>query len=596
MKKHNLVPLLIFLVVSLVYSFPILKNISWLGQMDWDQFTFWNAVPRDTILRYGQFPLWNPYVNGGNVLLAHTHSLFLSPSYILVLFFGPVVGVKLKICLYLVFGMFGMYVYSKQLGLTKISSYLSSFVYMFSSSLALHLVAGHGEYIYTAFLPWIFLTYQKSLKDAKYIIGCICLFALMILGGSVDVLFITILLIIFFSFFMMMQMRKVFPLKILGIIFVGALLLSSIKLVPVLEFLEKNPRAIESSEASDISLLSASLLSKEQLIYYENTKWTNSPLIHIPVQKIKFRGIEFEHGFHEYGAYIGWIPLILAGIGCFFLRQYWPLLVMCILSLWISLGGGAFFNLWDLIHKLPLYNSLRVPSRFIIGFIFFVALISGFGFSKIENSFKNKYYRILIGFIVVFVALDLLLVNYSLLKSIFVLKPSEITRNSEFKQRYKSLNIPSDMSGSSMYPVFLSNSRLLSGYEVLAVRQEGVLTISDFNYRGEAYLKDGKGDVQISYFSPNKIIVKVNSLGDAALVLNQNYYSGWKVKRRGETISALSLDGLIATNVTPDIDEVTFYYLPNSFIIGSGLTAVTIIFLLGGFIVLTKKRKYKTKH
>lgn len=63
-------PIVIFAAISIFYAIPLFENIENYGGMDWDQFVFWNAVPRLTMLKYHQFPLWNPYSNGGNVMLA----------------------------------------------------------------------------------------------------------------------------------------------------------------------------------------------------------------------------------------------------------------------------------------------------------------------------------------------------------------------------------------------------------------------------------------------------------------------------------------------------------------------------------------------
>ena len=151
----------ILTVVAIIFSVPLFRNFSYWGTMDWDQYTFWHAVPREIILKYHQFPLWNPYSNGGNVLLAHTHSPFLSPFYIFVLIFGPIAGLKVEIIIHLFIGMFGMFLLSQKLNLAKYSVYLPPFVFMLSSIYALHLAEGHVEWLTMAFTPWLFLCFLK---------------------------------------------------------------------------------------------------------------------------------------------------------------------------------------------------------------------------------------------------------------------------------------------------------------------------------------------------------------------------------------------------------------------------------------------------
>ena len=60
-------------------------------------------------LEFKQFPLWNPYYCGGNAMLANPQSSFLNPLFIFVLTFGEIIGLKLLIFIYLIIGLFGMF-------------------------------------------------------------------------------------------------------------------------------------------------------------------------------------------------------------------------------------------------------------------------------------------------------------------------------------------------------------------------------------------------------------------------------------------------------------------------------------------------------
>jgi len=87
---------------------------------------------------------------------------------------------------------------------------------------------------------------------------------------------------------------------------------------------------------------------------------------------------------------------------------------------------------------------------------------------------------------------------------------------------------------------------------------------------------------EITYFSPNTIEVRTNESG--TLLLNQNYANGWKVKN-GEI---KNINGLIGAKAEKN-QEVVFYYLPNSFIFGSIVSIISLIFGL----VLFFKFKFK---
>ncbi|MEK6868024.1 MAG: hypothetical protein AABX98_04325, partial [Nanoarchaeota archaeon] len=100
---------LIFLVITIIFTFPIYSKLTNLGIHDWDQHLLYEAVPRATILQYMQFPLWNPWQCAGNVMLANPQSSFFSIHFPLTLLFGEVMGTKLAIPLYLFIGLLGMW-------------------------------------------------------------------------------------------------------------------------------------------------------------------------------------------------------------------------------------------------------------------------------------------------------------------------------------------------------------------------------------------------------------------------------------------------------------------------------------------------------
>lgn len=606
MYKKAIVPFLIFFAVAVIYAAPLFKNINNWGQMDWDQFTFWNAAPRKTILTYHQFPLWNPYSNGGNVLLAHPHSSFLSPFYLLVLIFGPVPGIKLQIIIFLILGLSGMFFLLKHLGLKEIPAYTGSCIFMLSSIYPLHLTEGHVEWLGMAFVPWLFLSYLKSAEERKYVYTGILLFALMILGGNVYLSAIMALFLALYSLIRLWQEKRIVWLKNIVIIFLGAFLLSSLKLFPMLEFLSHSPRRIESAEKNSPLLLPVILLDREQGELYSLTKW-NSPEKKMRVKnnpEMEPRGQarstifgalsgdilsgtpgqgrgtsrRIDYGWHEYGAYVGIIPLLLFTVGVFLkFKEHWPLFLTGVIFLMLSLGRGSPLNLWEIVHSLPVYNSLHVPSRVILVFVFVLSIFCGFGLSKIEEyTGKIKRGRPAVYLTVLFILFDLCAVNGSILRQAFVVAPMRLQEHAEFRQRYDSANFYPGISRSAMYPVFLSNSGILDAYEVSHVKKGNVLTIHNPGYRGEVYLAGGKGSAAMVSFSPNKIVVAVNADDRDTLVLNQNYYKGWRVEG-DRHMRAVAFNGLIAAGVGPADTRIIFRYRPDSFIMGCIVSGISML-------------------
>jgi len=596
-KESKYFPSIIFFIITIIYCFPIFKNFSYWGQMDWDQFTFWNAVPRHTILDHHQFPLWNPFVNGGNVLLAHPHSPFLSPFYILVLLLGPIAGLKLQIIIHLFLGLLGMFSLAQYFKMDKTSSYLSSFTFMLCSIFPLHLTEGHTSWLTISFIPWIFLFYLKSFADKKYILASIFFLSMTIFSGSVDIFKQIFALLVIYSFFKILQLKKLISLKILLFIFSGTFLICAIKLIPMIEFLSKYPResffSHEDHYGTALSTIYKMLLSREQMLLDKlslNTTVENGLLM---------------PAWHEFGAYVGIIPLFLFIYGTLkTFKERWPLIVTGLFFFVIILGCKSPINLLKMIWTLPVYNSSVVFSRFIVGFIFSVSVLSGLGLTKLKEFLtlpfkKNKFLtpKIFSFLIVLFVLFDLYLVNSPIFKNAFRIKPIGISKNKFFTQKYDEFNFfDEDISRSSQYPIFLNNNGLLESYEIVEIKKGDIRTVGNSNYKGEAYLIESDEDVLIKYFSPNKITISANIKNDDILVLNQNYYKGWLIKDGFDIREAKKFKGLISTNISPGKREITFYFLPLTFLLGTFISSLSILVMviwykeLNGISCYFKKR------
>ena len=568
-------PLFIILILSLLFAAPLLNDFSYWGQMDWDQFVAWNAIGRDTFLRYQQIPLWNPYVNGGNVLFAHPHAPFLSPFYILVLLFGAYTGLKIQAFLYLFIGLIGMFLLGRQEQMSPLAALFAAALFMLNSVYALHVTEGHTEWLVMALLPWLFYFFQKSLKQVSAIPAAICVFSLILLNGSVDVFSISVAFMLVYAGLKSFSVSTLKPLAVISCILAGTALLCAVKLVPMLEFLRQFPRLTVDNSGTPWPVLGKILLSRQQAVFDL-----------LDIAQTRKMGIQYL--WHEYGAYIGIIPLALALGGM--LRMFkarWPLVCSGMVFLFIALGRNAPVNIWQVLHCFPFWDSQKVPSRYILGFMFVAALMAGHAFAALEDRLhvlSRKGGRLITYvpvLVLVFVVCDLFAVNRPIFEQAFTVIPIAVTRNPEFVQRYRRAVLFGDgRSRSSIYPIFLSNSGILEAYEVVEVKRDGVRAIGEDGYQGEVFLTRPGGRADISYFSPNKVVVKVSALQPNVLVMNQNYYTGWRVRSEEKTYPAESYKGMISTPVSAGEAVYAFYYLPKSFLIGLVVSLSSALLLL----------------
>lgn len=578
--KQEIIALLIFFFVSLAFVYPVFQSIGSWGIHDWDQHFMYNAVPRTTILEFNQFPLWNPYYCGGNAMLANPQSSFLNPMYIFVMVFGEVTGLKILIPVYLMIGLFGMFLLARHLNISLISSYLSAFLFMLSGMYAVHLSVGHAIWVQMALMPFIFLFYLKSLSQIRYVILSALFMAFIFLGGGLYPLFFIITFLAFYSVFLAIKEWRspkagyFRHLKNLVMVFLLFALLSSVKLAPMLAFTSEHSFEKKDVQHNDFKKMIEALTFRD----------AESRLGYMYDYSINGYGVAW--GWHEYHAYIGFLPLLLFLAGSVFLfRKEWPLVLLAVISFLIAWGDSSIINIWGFLRQFPLISDLHGPSRFLAVFVFSASLVIGkftsiFEDTKIAFAFKSKKFSILkliLILVAIFIFIDLFLVNSHLFKHSFVKKPLDIEAQ-EFAQ------VTGDRE-KSQYPIYLANLGILTCFDRVkpqlraAPKFDTKTGAAYANYIGEAYIFETNETQQISYFSPNKVKVKANESG--ILVLNQNYAAGWKVKNN--TIK--NVDGLIGAHIEKG-QEAVFYYLPGSFVFGSVISAISFVLGMAMFFRL----------
>ncbi len=756
-KKELLIAAIILLVVVLIFVSPFFGHMSNIGGgLDWGEFYIYNGVPRESILNYHQFPFWNPFHCGGNFLFAHPQNDFFSPFFILVLGFGEVIGLKLKIIVALFVGMFGMYLLSRHLGMGKYSSFLPPMIFGLNSMFSTTLLVGQMWRLPILYLPWLLLFYLKSFENKKYILLCSLVLVFMIFEGVSYVFPFVILFLFIFAVLKSIFTKKLAPVKIFLVVAAIALIAGSIKIMPMFEVYGQFPRNIvpEKNDGIPFYVLSTTFLGKT----HANADYTQSTRISEDLEL-----------YHEYSYYIGIIPILLFILGIVLLfKKHKELAIAAIIFFILMLGNNSPLNLWGLLRMLPVYKSQHLAERFVMIFGFCLAIFAGLFLSRLEstkikmrNSETKKYSQIVVVILILFVLINLLYINQKPLQKTFTLEPAKEDK-SQFYQlgnefhfnwnfnSYKSFKENKGMvecdvepmypyvknqtefekvhpvipkyyvieydyipSNGNHRPVFFYNNGELSikwiigdelmhlseqkwylnGNESLlngvfvdannehqqvfpwqtnsktiffsdnvvmidvlgqnidlsyrrlnnsftkkfesagkAFAQNGKLVVGvdggknifylatdryssieqnkqvDVNiifyekdnditripnpeYKGEVFLVSGNGNSTISYFSPNKLIVEVDSNKDDVLAINQNYFDGWRYTIGKETKMAESLNGLISAKVPAGKNAIIFSYKPRSF--GLGLIITLIILLLVLFLFYNKKT-YKT--
>lgn len=556
--------ILIAVIVSIVFLMALFNNFSYSGLHDWDYHEFSNEVARKSILEYKQFPLWNPYYCGGNVMLANPQSAFLSPFYLFVLLFGAVKGLKISALFHLIVGLCGMYVLARYLNITRSGSYLTAFIFMLSGFFISHLGVGHTTFLPIAFLPWVFYYYLKSLKRTRYVFLSSLFLILMFFEGGVYPFMYTFLFITIYSLSELYINKNFTHIKKVLIIFFLVVLIGSIKFLPLLEFtLHSPPSKYNLEEGYTTEILINSIINGKlnKLVFYPEF----------------FKGQT--NFWHEYYSYIGLVALVLSIMGLIIsLKRRSSLVFICIIFFVLSYGRNSYLDILGILKLFPIFEFLDVPSRFIIIVLFCLSLFAGFFISYLK---RKKIPHFLIILLVIYITLNLIFINSQTIKDKFTIE-NEVPEPSKVFYQKINENIVKDTKNrsqqnfsiiSQMYPYLLMNIGTINCYDKvrLPIAAEG---IQNETYKGESYYVISNMSPKIIFFSPNKISLSVNVSKTDLLVINQNHHSGWKVKN-GKVVS---YKGLTATKVNPSDKIIEMYYLPSSFLVGLILTVISLTF------------------
>lgn len=104
-----------------------------------------------------------------------------------------------------------------------------------------------------------------------------------------------------------------------------------------------------------------------------------------------------------------------------------------------------------------------------------------------------------------------------------------------------------------------------------------------------------KSKVNIQFYSPNKIIVRVDTDQPGFLVLSEVWYPGWKAYINGKETEIFTADYILrAINITRGKSYIVFSYQPNSVKIGViiSLISIAILFVITGWYYKTKIKNF----
>ena len=566
------------LALGFLFAYPLLTALSVpSGWEDWDQHLAFSWVQYDTIWRFHQIPLWNPYKCGGIPALGNPQDRILTPFTLVHLLAGPIAGLYLEVPLHFAVAWSGGYMLARVLGVSRLAAIGAATVFPASSWYALHATAGHADLLSFALLPWVLAPALLAAERRRLSYAALsgAALALTFFDGSPYTTVYAFLLMATVLPAWALYRRSAWPLLVFGLALVFGVGFMAAKLLPAIDFMRGHPRPILHPEVNDYRVLGQLLLSRNQDFWL----WPE---------------VVWKWGFWESGAYVGLfiVPAILGALVGGAAALVWLFAGACMLLIWMG-SHGPFWP-WEILHHLPVFSAMRVPSRAIIPFTLTLAVMTGFGLDWIRKRVR-RFGPAIVLILIAVATVDCLLVgtpNYWYVVS----KPESDVQP-----------LPSD----GFHQVFrvvrhheLNYARHNAGakycYEFTAIWPTKVKGYDQSDYQDEQYIS-GPGTVRLEKWTPNALEYDVDTASPSDLVINQNYDPSWRLTEgTGQVFELgalppsalryfLPVSGLLAVQVPAGHQRVELRYRPTSVIAGTAITLITLLVSLALWLVERRK-------
>jgi hypothetical protein len=348
------------LLLAILAFAPALERWDSTGWGDWGWFHHSWEVGRVALVRFGEVPLWDPHHCGGVSMWGQPQAQVYAPTWwITGLAFGTEVGHKLFILLHFVVGFAGVLALGRRTyRLALPSAALAAVAWAFGGYFAWRAAGGHATFLAFHYLPWILLFWRRAHDAPRHAAPVALLMALVLFEGGTYAFPFTFLVLLFDTLITLAPPRPRWAVVRTGLV-AGSLtaLIGATRLVPIWRTLQRFPRDTELEDAQSLADLVESLTAREPHPWRWGHHWV----------------------WAEYASYVGFAVLALAAYGAVFAlrrggRRH--LVAGALIFGALAMGDHGPRWPWPLLHELPMFGNMHVPSRFHVVLTFYLALLA----------------------------------------------------------------------------------------------------------------------------------------------------------------------------------------------------------------------------
>lgn len=333
-----------------------------------------------SLLKSLQFPFWNSHNYSGIPLLATLQPGVFYPPHLLYLFLPFNIVWNWLIILHFVFAGMTTYAFLRYIRVSVVSAVTGGMVFMLSG----YLLSVHNLLPHLFSVSWFplvllyFLKYCETRRKLHIVASSLCL-TVQFFAGAPEIVILTIVVLVITCFFLKPLLGKdlSIPEKLCALFWLGTLfiLLSGVQWT---SFYELHRHSIRSSGLHYVSATTWSFAWKDFIQFF-------LPDI-----------FGYQQTLEKYWLNQSWLKTVYLGIGpllfslLFFVkggRTRWFFLGLIVFSLVLGLGGNT--PLYKLLHKIPPFNSVRYPVKFLFLLFFSVSVTTAMGLDILRKGVRN---------------------------------------------------------------------------------------------------------------------------------------------------------------------------------------------------------------
>ena len=537
-----------FTLLATVLVWPILADAARLNEFrDVHHLFLYERSAIDTIKRYGELPLWNPYYCGGFDAVAAPQTRFMSPTLLLGLLFGAQRAEILTVFFFVILGMEGTYRWLRLRTTEPLAALVVAPIFALSGQYAVAYNRGWIQFMGFHLVPWILygITLAARRKWQGMAIASIAFAWLLGFAGFFAAPLVAVAAVLESVRTLIEQPRSARWRSIAMLACTASFMamVACVRLWPVSETLLSAPRVMAGTPGHAPRALLSALVG---------------------VLAIKDGNTEMVGSF-----YVGAAFLALVALGSHH-RSALGGLIIAMICAWLASGYATRVSAFGLLREVPTFAAIRYPERFLwLGILFASGSVVG-ALARVPYIGETRRWRVATTVVLVGATLFTIGSEIAAFQRVATHRSlGTVTedRQAEFHQsrgnRWLTVHLESQNIGS------------LGCYETHRLAES---TLLRGDLPQEEYLAPeaaSAGSVKRVAWSPNKIVVHADVSRPARLLVNQNWAPGW----HASVGKVVSNEGLLAVDLPAGANDVAITFLPWSTLGGAATTLSALVAL-----------------